>query len=255
MKNFNLSYFLLLISFSCLTSCTEPIGASEVVVPVEATAIITDAKGKVLKNRLISVSGYAGLRQTGLTDENGRAHFSFLWSVYNESGSASWALQPVEDTLFKMVHLMISPTNGGSRSSKITITDSLQMDSLTNFKVRVKIARSDVSYLSLSVLHEGMEPLPDPIKGYESFSGAQTVPFVPGQNSNFIIKQKRKRIFLEHGKNTSTPLLDTTLQMRVFAHTPFTINCGISYKNNTDAQQKRTVSATASRDSVVLIQF
>lgn len=258
MKNFNILYFFIFTAFTLLSSCLEPIGSGQAVIPVEATAIITDGKEQALKNRLVSASGYGLSRITGLTDENGHVHFNFLWYVYNESGPAIWVIQPVEDTIFKMVNLMVTPGDGGiGGSSKLTIRDSLKMDSLTSFKVRVKTTRTDVNFLSLSVLHEGMNPLPDPIKGYEYWGNAERTPHIIGQNSNFIIRQKRKQVFLEHRKTTNTPQLDTTFQMKVFANTPFTVDCYMTYKTAPMGSVilKRTISATASRDSVLLLQF
>jgi hypothetical protein len=250
---FILSLFTILLQSSCseadCTDCGEP---------VEATVILTDAKGQTLKNRQVSVSGWLMTRQTQSTDDKGRAHFNFFGAGFNESGPAVWVIQSLEDANWKMVNLMVSPTGGGGTSPKLTITDSIKMDSLTTFKVRVKTSRTDVTYLRLSVLHEGMKigpKLSDPINGTEYFQNPQTR--AVGNISYFLIRQNLERVFLLHEKATSTPQLDTTFQMSVFANTAFTVNCNMYYKTTptTQSDLKRTVSATASRDSVLLIQF
>jgi hypothetical protein len=250
---FILSLFTILLQSSCSDA-----GCTDCGVPVEATVILTDVKGQILKNRQVSVSGWTLTRQAQLTDDKGRVQFSFFWNQYNESGPAIWAIQSLEDANWKMLNLMVSPTGGGYTSQKLTITDSIKMDSMATFKVRVKTARTDVTYLRLSAIHEGMKigpKLNDPISGTESFQNPQTRTI--GNRSDFLIRQKLEQVFLLHEKATNTPQLDTTFQMRVFANTAFTVNCYMEYKTTPQTQSslKRTVTATASRDSVMLIQF
>jgi hypothetical protein len=249
-------FILSLPLFLLQSSCSDD-GCKDCGIPVEATVILTDAKGQPLKNRQVSASGWTFTRQAKLTDDKGRVNFSFFWNQYNESGPAVWVIQSLEDANLKMVNLMVSPTAGGNTSQKLTITDSIKMDSLTTFKVRVKTSRTDLTYLRLSATHEGMKfsDLRDPISGIEYFSNPQTR--VVNRTPYFLISQKLERVFFLHEKATTTPQLDTTFQMKVFANTAFTVNCDIYYKTTppTQSNLKRSISATASRDSVVLIQF
>lgn len=254
----SIKQYLFILSVCFLHASCSDADCTDCGVPVEATVILTDAKGQALKNRQVSASGWTFRRQAKLTDDKGHAYFSFFWNQYNESGPAIWAIQSLEDADFKMVNLMVSPTGGGNTGNKITVTDTIKMDSLTTFKVRVKTSRTDLTYMRLSAIHEGMKMGPnlrDPISGTEYLQNAQTR--LVGQNSFFLISQKLERVFLLHEKTTTTPQLDTTFQMKVFANTAFTVTCDMYYKTTppSDSRKKQTISATASRDSVLLLQF
>lgn len=249
MKKSNIMQLLLFSVFVLITACTivnfEWKNGEE---HVDATVTLTDVNGKVLRNKILFVEGYGIGRSEKVTDEKGLAHFDFYWNTYNESGAALWAIQAEEESNFKMVNLVFSPS--GNNGTKSTIIDTIKMDSLRAFKIRVKVSRTDLIALNLAVKHEGMDTLPKIFSGGSAISGTQS------SRGGYKVRQELKRVFLNHSQNTNTPQLDTTFQLNVYAHAYFDINCNVQFKTNpTSSNQKYTISETYPRDSIFLIQF
>ncbi|MDZ7877627.1 MAG: hypothetical protein U5L45_08150 [Saprospiraceae bacterium] len=250
-----MKYLFFLIIFGAFASCVALDNAS----PVEAAVTLVDFKGQPLKNRVVFVEGYGTIRKEQLTDDKGQTQLNFNWDGYNESGTSVWAIQAVEDTSFKMTNLLFSPNGGHGNSRKYTIADTIRMDTLRPLKIRVKTNRTDLEYLRLQVSYEGIGL--DRLKSYGGFysTGTQTIPVYrdsPSWSSYYWIKQPVNRSFVNHGKTTTTPQLDTTFQTRVFAHTNFKILCLILYKNTPKENIKElTFNPTVSRDSVLLLAF
>jgi hypothetical protein len=245
--------FLLFAAFSCtFSSCflnpDSDCGHCRIV-PVEANVTLADASGKALKQKNLILSGYGIYpKRAQLTDENGQTQYLFDWS-YNGSGKALWVIQAEETTDYQMVNLLSAPSGGNGSEGTVTLRDTIKMDSLVNFKIRVKTNRTDVTYLSLSALREGIAPLTRNFSGtYESF-------YYNGRTTESPVYQSIKRVFLNHYAPTSTPQLDTTFSLKVFARTGFKIAATMSFRPNNSTTQNFNIPAKSARDSTFLIQF
>ncbi len=258
MKSSNFRYLLFASSLLLMSACSfldSDYGCCREV-PIAATVTVTDLKGNALKNRDVSLSGYRIYsKRVQKTDEKGQTQFDFYW-YGNNSGCAIWAIQAVENTDFKMVNLMLAPNCGGPNEGKVTLRDSIRMDSLKTMTIRVKTPRSDLNSLSLIVARDvGITPL------NEAFNGSDYPSYVEynynnGQYGNPKVRQEIRQTFLEHRKPTNTPMLDTTFQVKVFANVAFKVTSGVNFTTEPKYLTRSvSVSATASRDSVLLIQF
>lgn len=221
------------------------------VVPVEANVTLADASGKALKQTTVILKGYViNQERPQLTNENGQTQYQFDWQ-YNGSGSAFWVILAEETADYQMVNLLTSPNGYNESEGTVTLRDTIKMDSLVYFKIRVKTNRTDVANLSLSALREGIDPLPAKFSGGSNISGFD----YSGRSTESPVYRAIKKDFLKHNAPTSTPQLDTTFSLKVFARTAFKINATMGFKTNTSTTQNFNVPAKAARDSIFLIQF
>jgi hypothetical protein len=245
---------LLFAAFSCaFSSCFLDSGDCGPcrVVPVEANVTLADASGKVLKQTTVILKGYGiNKERPQLTDENGQTQYLFDWQ-YNGSGEAFWVILAEETTDYQMVNLLTSPKSYNESEGTVTLRDTIKMDSLAHFKIRVKTNRTDVANLSVSALREGIDPLPQKFSGSSGISGFN----YNGRTTESPVYRAIKKDFLKHNAPTSTPQLDTTFSLKVFARTGFKIAATMGFKTNTTITQNFNVPAKTARDSVFLIQF
>ena len=231
----------LCISFLCVliglnTGCQSDSSGS-IKAPVDVTLTLTDTKGNVLKNRSVSLSGFdVKSPQNKQTDANGQAQFSFVWST-DDYGTA-WACQATEDADFKMVNVMMSPRCcGPGMSGQVTVRDTVKMDSLKAFKVRLKSKSTNVTSLNVQVTRDGIEPLP--------------LPFT-GKSSTREGRQDIRRTFFSQIFKVNSTQLDTTLSMKVYQNTSFDLRI---QSDKGSIYGPYTAGAWVNRDSVYLIEF
>lgn len=251
MKTLKASTILPVLIIALITAC-GPYDCLDCGNPVDADVVLMDAKGNPLKNRELFVSGSV-YEQTQTTDENGHAHFEFFWSPAIKDAHSCWAIQAKEDQLI-MVNLILSPNvNGRYSEGKYLVRDTIIMDSLTKFKIRVKTSRNDLKGLYFKVGNDGLWPLDNPF--YCPLSGPYGLP-QSGTNLDYSVRQPLKREFLTRNFFTNTPQLDTTINLKVYANTAFQVDCNVGYWGEPKSEKKNiTIDATASRDSVLLIEF
>jgi hypothetical protein len=115
------------------------------------------------------------------------------------------------------------------------------------------VPRNDLDYLRVTVKKNGMDALKQPFNGYLVTSNVQ---YAAGNCCDYKIRQELGRTFLSHEKRTNTPQLDTILQTKVLANSPFKISCDVFFKGNNNASTKTfNFTQLSPQDSVFVIQF
>ena len=134
-------FFTTLLLFSLVLGCfRSPLPQT----PVDQTCYVLSLDGKPLEGREVKLSG-AGIlhitaaKKTAFTDVTGKVNFKFDWQEVHESGSNSWYLDATTGSNLMAVNRLRDPNQlFGSTGKKTTSIDTIRMDSIEPFKIKLK---------------------------------------------------------------------------------------------------------------------
>lgn len=142
--------------------------------------------------------------------------------------------------------MLVSPNTHGEQDGKITIWDTLFMETLTPFKIKVKTQRNDVEFVNIKIQKDGLNFDENKFLGYSS-AGIQNV---------VSLRQDLASELPNNLVQSSTPKLDTIIEVKVFEISEFNLNCTFGYTNSPTAISKKVkISSSFPRDSVLFIKF
>ena len=194
---------------------------------VDITAVVVDMDNKPMQGIVVNSKLPDALGSSNLfTDKQGQISLKFVWS---RNSSSSWSLK-VEDKLdLKTVNYLAGPYL--PTAEKITITDTIRIDTLKTIKIRLKTNRTDANGIGCTTS-----------AGYLSTSQIFRTPIA------------RTFDFLNRTRQASP--IDTVIQMRVYSKAAFRISRSMTFVNTGFTGWRDTlIKDYGQRDSVFVFEF
>jgi hypothetical protein len=190
----------------------------------EANVFVFDMDGKPMVGKKIDISGGYGIFRT---DKNGFLKFTSKWSA---DSYIEWKLLIVDSSDYKSVNFLKSPVTYTPVNEKVTIADTIRMDTLKRLTIRLKTSKSNVDRLFLSVLRES------------------------DSDSYGKVSQAVKRDFITLYKSAS-PQLDTTIQIEVYSKAAFKIRSEMVFKNPVSVVNRNLNILNFEKRDSILFEF
>ena len=194
---------------------------------VDLTAVVVDMDNKPMQG--IVVNSQLPEKVSGgnfVTDKQGQISLKFVWPP---NSSSSWSLK-VEDKLdLKTVNNLAgsyAPT-----AEKITITDTIRIDTLKTIKIRLKTNRTDANGIGCTT---------------------STNYFATSQ----IFRKPIDRTFDYLNRTRQASPIDTVIQMRAYSKAAFRIRSSMTFVNTGFTGLRDTlIKDYGQRDSVFVFEF